>query len=170
LEVVEFGRLSSTQRAELERDEGDPFDAVGLMLQWRAKDRHVALRDGDGRLMASAGLLVADLQVGEESVVPVVGIGGVIVSAPHRVHGLASRVIVEALRCAEAMGPAIAILFCHRDRAGLYQRHGFVEIAGPVFVQQPSGFVEMPQLAMWRVIRAGAVLPAGRVVLQSAPF
>jgi predicted GNAT family N-acyltransferase len=170
VDVVEFGRLSSTQRAELEGDEVDPFDASGMVLHWRAKDRHVALRDADGRLMASAGLLVVDIQVGDESVIPVVGIGGVIVSAPHRGRGLASRVIVEALRCAETMGPAIAILFCHPDRAGLYQRHGFLEIARPVFVHQPSGFVEMPQLAMWRLIRAGATLPPGRVRLLSAPF
>ncbi len=170
MEVVEFGRLSSTQRAELEGDEVDPFDASGMMLHWRAKDRHVALRGADGRLMASAGLLVADIQVGDESVIPVVGLGGVIVSARHRGQGLASRVITEALRCAEAMGPAIAILFCHPDRAGLYQRHGFVETGRPVFVQQLSGFVEMPQLAMWRVIRDGATLPPGRVLVHSAPF
>jgi predicted GNAT family N-acyltransferase len=170
MDVVEFGRLSDAQRAELERGEVDPFDAAGDTLRWRAKDRHVGMRAPDGRLVASAGLLLADLQVGDEPGMPVVGIGGVIVSAPYRGQGLSTRLIAEALRCAARMGPSVAILFCHRDRAGLYQQHGFQEIDPPVLVQQPGGLVAVPQLAMWRAIRNGVTLPSGRVVVHSLPF
>ena len=170
MDVVRFGRLNDAQRAELEGDEVDPFDAAGSTLRWRGKDHHVALRAPDGRLVASAGLLVADAQIGDRAVVPLVGIGGVFVSAAHRGQGLAERVIVEALRFAATLGPDVAVLFCHSDRAGLYDRHGFVEIDPPVFVQQPNGFVEVPQVAMWRAIRDGALLPDGQVTLRSLPF
>jgi GNAT superfamily N-acetyltransferase len=101
---------------------------------------------------------------------PVVGVGGVIVAAPHRGQGLATRVIVEALRRAATLGPDVAMLFCHRDRVGLYRRHQFVEIFPPVFVDQPGGLIEMPMVAMWRTIRAGVELPAGRVVVCGLPF
>ncbi len=170
MKVVEFGRLTDSQRAELEGDEVDPFDAAGSTLRWRSKDRHVALRESDGRLVASTGLLVADVQFGDGSLTPVVGIGGVIVSAPYRGRGLANRIILEALRCAATLGPAMAVLFCHRDRAGLYDRHGFHELAPPVFVQQPDGLVEMPQVTMWRPIGTGVQLPPGRVTVHSLPF
>jgi predicted GNAT family N-acyltransferase len=172
VDVVEFGRLSSAQRAELEGDEVDPFDTglIDTPLSWRAKDRHVALRGPEGRLVASTGLVLADVQLGDEPVIPVVGIGGVIVSAPYRGRGLGSRVIAAALRIAETLGPAAAMLFCHRDRVGFYERHGFAELAGPVLVAQPREFVEMPQLTMWRALREGVIVPRGRVTLHSLPF
>jgi predicted N-acetyltransferase YhbS len=172
VEVVEFGRLSAEQRAELEGDEVDPFDMrrIDVMLRWRAKDRHVTLRGADGRLVASVGLLVADIRVGDGPLTPAVGIGGVIVAAPYRGQGLASRVIVEALRRAATLGPELSILFCHRDRVGLYERHGFTSIEPPVLVAQPDGLVEAPQVSMWRPLREGVSLPAGRVTLHSPPF
>lgn len=170
MEVIEFGGLSDAQRAELEGDEEDPFDARGTLLQWRAKDRHVGLQDPDGRLIASTGLVLAEIAVDDGPPTPVVGIGGVIVTARHRGKGVANRVIEEALRHASTLGPGLAILFCHRNRAGLYVRHRFTEIPPPVTVEQPHGFVEMPQVAMWRSIRKGCSLPQGQVKLLSLPF
>jgi predicted GNAT family N-acyltransferase len=170
VEVVELGRLSDAQHAQLEGDEVDPFGAAGNTLRWRAKDRHVALCGPDGRLVASAGLLLTEVRVDDGPAIAVVGIGGVIVAAPYRGQRLADRVIVQALRLAATLGPAIALLFCHRDRAGLYARHRFAEIKPPVYVKQPGGFEEVPQVAMWRALRAGATLPSGRVVLHSLPF
>jgi len=61
--VVEFGRLTDAQRAELEGDELDPFDAGGATLRYRPKDHHVALRDARGRLIASAGLVSTEVEV-----------------------------------------------------------------------------------------------------------
>lgn len=170
MEVVEFGPLTDAYRAELEGDEIDPFDGRDTKLQWRRKERHIALRGDDGRLVASTGVLLAEIQVGDGPVTPVVGIGGVIVVAAHRGQGLANRVIVEALRLAATLGPDLVILFCHRDRAGLYMRHQFVEIPKPVLVQQPDGFVEIPEVAMWRALRESASLPPGQFRLLSLPF
>ena len=168
-DVVEFGLLSDSQRAELEGDEADPFDAAGNTLVWRGKDRHVALAGPDGRLLACAGLVLAKVEVGGAEL-PVVGIGGVIVNARYRGQGLGRRIIVEALARAATMGPALAMLFCHRNRAGLYERHGFVEIPPPVRVEQPRGLAEMQQVAMWRPLREDMLLPQGDVVVRSLPF
>jgi hypothetical protein len=52
MEVIEFGPLTTRQRRELEGDERDPFNAVGITLRYRPKDRHVGLRDKSGRLVA----------------------------------------------------------------------------------------------------------------------
>lgn len=65
LEVLEFGRLSESQRAELEAGEEDPFDAAGNTLQWRPKDRHLVLGRPDGTLVASAGLVLGELHAGD---------------------------------------------------------------------------------------------------------
>ena len=168
--MIEFGRLSESQRAELEGDEVDPFDAAGNTLQWRPKDHHVALRGPEGRLVASAGLVLSDVQADGSDPVPVVGIGGVIVAAPYRGRGLANRLIDELLTRATTLGPDLAMLFCHRNRAGLYTRHGFIEISATVVAQQPPGLVEMQMVAMWRALREGARLPPGNLTLGGLPF
>lgn len=170
MDVVEFGPLTDTVRAELEGDEEDPFDAAGNTLQWRPKARHVALRHEDGQLVASAGLVLAEVQVDDGEPIPVVGIGGVIVSQPYRGQGLGRRVITEVVARAATMGPDLALLFCHPDRAALYERHDFARVPPPVLVEQPDGRVEIPMVTMWRPLREGSALPAGQVVLRSLPF
>ena len=169
MEIVELGRLTDSQREELEGDEQDPFDAVGVTLRYRPKDRHVAARGSDGALVASAGMLVVDVEVAGERF-PVMGIGGVIVNSEHRGRGLARRVVEAALERDQPGGPRFAMLFCHADRMGLYARLCFAEITAPVSVQQPEGLAEMPQRAMWRALRAGAPWPAGPVAVHSLPF
>jgi len=170
LEVLEFGRLSESQRAELEAGEEDPFDAAGNTLQWRPKDRHVVLGRPDGTLVASAGLVLGELHAGDASRVSFVGIGGVFVTAGCRGQGLGNRIITEALRRAATLGPPLALLFCHRDRAELYDKHGFAEIDPPVLIRQPDGYVQCPMVAMWRNLGGGATLPAGQVTVHSLPF
>src|SRR5438270_370683 len=99
MEMVELGPLTAEQKAELEGDELDPFGAAGVTLRYRPKERHFALADDDGRLAASAGTVVVDVEVDAERF-PVVGIGGVIVRAPYRGRGLARRVVEAALDAA----------------------------------------------------------------------
>lgn len=170
MQLIELGRLTDKQYAELVGDEEDPWDAGGSTLQWRPKDRHVALRADDGRLLAVAGLVVADVQFGGRQPAPVVGIGGVIVAAAHRGRGLGGRVISEVITRAEDLGHELAMLFCRPDRADLYRRHGFTEVAGPVLADQPDGVVEMPPLTMWRPLKDGASLPDGAVKVHGLPF
>ena len=78
MEIIDLGPLNDEERAQLEGDEVDPFDGAGMTLQYRAKDRHVVLRE-DGRLVASAGLTEAEVEVAGQRF-RVVGLGGVIVT------------------------------------------------------------------------------------------
>jgi len=172
VELIEFGRLTDEQYAELAGDEDDPWNAAEFGLEWLPKDHYVGVRDDDGRLVAAAGLVVVEVQYGAQPPSPVVGVGGVIVTASHRGRGLGRWVISEALTRAEAKGPEIAMLFCRVELAGLYRRHGFAEVPGPVFVDQPDGIVEMSGggVTMWRPLRAGAELPDGIVKVNGLPF
>src|ERR1700721_2987131 len=108
MEVIEFGQLSESQRTELEGDEVDPFDAAGNTLEWRKKERHVALRRPDGRLVASTGMVLAEVQVEDSELIPIVGIGGVFVAAQFRGRGLANEIISAALARAATLGPDLA--------------------------------------------------------------
>jgi predicted N-acetyltransferase YhbS len=168
VEVVDFGMLTDEQRAQLEGDETDPFDAAAITLRFRAKDRHVGLRQ-DGRLIASAGITIAEVAVGGVRF-EVVGIGGVIVEAARRGEGLARRVLEETLARAQIAGPSFALLFCHGDRSGLYERLGFRAVEDRVAVSQPGGFETMVLLAMWRPLLPGASWPPGAVTLHGLPF
>jgi predicted N-acetyltransferase YhbS len=169
MHVIEFGPLSAARRAELEGDEIDPFEVSGLRLQFRPKDRHVALEDEHGRLIAAAGMVVAHVEA-DAGRFPVVGFGGVIVNAQHRGRGLARRVMEAALARARELGPDFAMLFCLPDRVGLYQRLGFTEIAGEVRVKQHVGYAPMPVPTMCRALREHAQWPDGPVVLHTLPF
>lgn len=62
---------------------------LDVELAWRPKERHVAIRNDDGRLVASAGLVVAALESAAGNRVALVGLGGVFVNHAHRGLGLA---------------------------------------------------------------------------------
>jgi predicted N-acetyltransferase YhbS len=169
MEVIEFGRLTDTFRHELEGDEPDPFESRGNPLTYRPKDRHVALRDDAGRLVASTGMVVVEVEVEGERF-PVVGFGGVIVNATHRGQGLGRKVLEAALAKAGTLGPDFALLFCHANRMGLYRKVGFIEVEATVTVEQSNGSANMHQRTMWRALREGAEWPQGPVLLRSLPF
>lgn len=169
MEIVEFGRLAREQRAELEGDEDDPFDAAGSTLAYQRKERHVGIEDDRGRLVALTGMLVVEVEV-QARRFSVVGIGGVIVRADHRGRGLAREVVQAALAKARTLGPAFALLFCHDDRAGLYRKLGFAEIRSDVVVEQPGGRAQMPDRAMWQALQSDAAWPEGPVIVHSLPF
>jgi predicted N-acetyltransferase YhbS len=169
VEIVEFGLLTEAHRRDLEGDEQDPFDARGIGVEFRPKDKHVGLRDGAGRLVASTGMVVVEVEVERERF-SVVGLGGVIVNADHRGRGLGRRVVQAALVKARNLGPAFAMLFCHDDRAGLYHKVGFSRVDAEVVVRQSDGYAPMPQWTMWRPLHVKLRWPPGKVVVHSLPF
>ena len=67
MEIVEFGYMTSGQRDELQGDENDPFGGAGITLEFQRKQQHVALSDERGRLVASAGMVVVEVEVAERS-------------------------------------------------------------------------------------------------------
>jgi predicted N-acetyltransferase YhbS len=169
MEVIEYGALTDEQRAQLEGSEEDPFDSAGWTLKFRSKERHVGLVADDGNLVASTGMVLVEVEVGEQRF-PVVGLGGVIVNRGYRRQGLAREVVGAALSRASDFGPRLAALFCLPDRAGLYRKLGFSPVDGVVQVEQPGGFESMPLQMMWRALHPGAHWPGGRVRLHSLPF
>ncbi len=169
MELVEFGRLTPEYRADLEGDEDDPFDSADSTILYRAKERHVALKDDDGHLVASTGMVHAEAEVAGRRF-PVIGIGGVIVNARHRGAGLARRVVAAALEKASGEPAEFALLFCYEDRAGLYLKLGFTRVEDEVAVGQPTGVVVMSQWTMWRALRPGAQWPGGAVTIHGLPF
>jgi predicted N-acetyltransferase YhbS len=169
MDIVEFGPLTAELKHELEGNEDDPFDTRGITLQFRPKDQHVGLKDDFGRLVASTGFLVVEVEVGRQRF-PVVGFGGVIVKAEQRGRGLARQLLRAALRKARSLGPAFAILFCHEDRADLYRKLGFAEVSDEVVVRQPGGYAPMPQRTMWRSLKPDRRWPDGKLTVHSLPF
>jgi GNAT superfamily N-acetyltransferase len=169
VQVVAFGRLTEAQRAQLYGDEVDPFEVGGLTLAFRPKEQHVALQDDSGRLTASAGLVISEVDVAGRSF-PVVGLGSVLVHAAERRRGLGRQVVEAAMERATTLGPEFAMLFCLPNRVGFYLRLEFVEVEEVVDVRQPSGYARMPLRTMWRALHEGARWPRGPVTLQTLPF
>lgn len=169
MEIVEFGRLRQDQRAELEGGEDDPFGAAGSTLAYRRKERHVGIQDDRGSLVASTGMLVVEVEVQAQRF-SVVGFGGVIVRADCRGRGLAREIVMAAVAKARTLGPAFGLLFCLDDRAGLYRKLGFAEIASEVVVEQPGGYAPITDVTMWRALHSPAIWPQGRLIVHSLPF
>ena len=93
----------------------------------------------DGRPLALAGAVLAEVAVGGGEPFPVVGIGGVIVTRAMRGRGLARVVVAAILRLGGELGPDHAMLFCAPQLTPMYAGFGFSEIAAPVRAEQPTG-------------------------------
>ena len=169
LRMVELGRLSDEDWAELTAGEHEPFGPIGHRLEWRPKERHLALRGPDGRLAAAGGALVARVDAGAESF-DVVGVGSLIVTPSLRGTGLLWSLVDPLLRLARELGAERAMLFCREELVPLYERPGFMRIAAPVRADQPGGRIEMPLAAMWRPLREGVRWPPGPVEVHGLPF
>jgi GNAT superfamily N-acetyltransferase len=166
MEIVEGEQLTAAQWDELRAGEEHPFGVDEL--QWRKKERFLALRV-DGRLVSTASWAIADVEAGEHTF-PVVGLGGVMVSRPHRGKGYARRILEPWLERAATLGPTHAALFCAPHNVGLYERFGFAGVQGPVTADQPTGTVTMPGVFMWRALHPGATWPDGPVRVRGLPF
>lgn len=170
MELVELGELSERDWSDVVAGEHEPFGPEGSELVWRAKDRHVALRADDGRLLAMAGVVLVTVAIEGAGSFDVVGLGSVIVTRSERGRGLMSRVVKPVLALAEGMGPDRAMLFCRSELLARYRRLAFAEIDAAVWADQPNGRVQVPMHAMWRALNDGAAWPPGRVDLSGLPF
>ena len=169
MRVVELDSVGGAEWDEVVAGEAQPFGGVAEGLTWRAKQRHVGVRDQQGRLLALAGTALCEVRAGSRRL-PVVGLGGVIVTRTQRGRGLARMAIEGALELARETPAAHAMLFCLRENMGLYAKFGFQPIAGAVRARQASGIVEVPLPGMWAPLRAGAAWPPGEVEVLGEPF
>ena len=169
LQLEQVGALSLRDWVALTERDGDPFGHAAEKLEWRAKERHVCLRDPDGALVAAGGAAIVTVVVADTSF-EVVGLGGLIVRRELRGHGVMTRVADAIARVAERMGPEHAMLFSQDHLLGVYRGRGYRAIEAPVSVDQPAGRIVMTQTAMWRPLRAGATWPEGPVEVYGLPF
>jgi predicted GNAT family N-acyltransferase len=170
MELVELDELTEEDWTGLTAGESEPWGAEGAGLQWREKERYVALREGDGRIVAAAGAVLAEIAIEEEARFVLVGLGGLIVTRAMRGRGLMARLVDPLLTLAGTMGPERAMLFCRPVLVERYARLGFLEISDPVRAGQPAGSVEMPLSAMWRALHGAPGWPPGRVEVSGLPF
>jgi GNAT superfamily N-acetyltransferase len=167
--IERVGKLTEQQWDELVDGEEDPFGVADDPTEWREKPQRVTLRDGGGRLIATAGLVLADITAGEQAF-PVVGVGGVIVTWEHRGHGHLRPVLEAALEWGATLGPDRAMLWCSEQNVALYEHFGFERITAPVTVDQPGGKTQLLPGAMWRPLREGVRWPDGDVRVDGLPF
>jgi predicted N-acetyltransferase YhbS len=134
-------------------------------FEWREKDWHTLLRDADGRVVASVGLTLAAVEVGEQRFT-VVGVGGVVVTHSRRGEGLLRPTLEAALERAATLGPDKVALFCSERNARMYARFGFLDLHAPV----TAGGQRMRPHFMWRPLKPGATWPDGPINLPELPF
>ena len=151
------GDHSEAERAELHDGEENAFESIHLGMYWEDHERRLVVLD-QGRLIACAGLIVADVTV-DERTFAVVGFGGVIVTHTRRGEGLARFVMEAAIARAAQLGPDRGLLFCRPDRAGLYSKLGFRKVEAPVNVGNATTSAETCRWtrcgARWRPARRG---------------
>jgi predicted GNAT family N-acyltransferase len=170
VEVVELEQPSLADWVRLTGREAAPFGERTATLAWRRNDHHVGLRDPDGTLVASGGVSVVTVAVGDDAPFEVVGFGGLIIAREARGRGL-MRVLMDAMAgVGERLGPHRAMMFCEEHLVERYERRGYTTITGPVTVDQPDGPVEMPLRAMWRPLGPGPGWPPGPVRVHGLPF
>jgi GNAT superfamily N-acetyltransferase len=170
MRVVDLDSVSESYWEELAAGEPEPFGGVGGTLTWREKTRNIGIREDDGRLVAAAGAVLAEVEVGQEPPFQVVGLGGLIVTRTARGRGLARVLSVRLLEIAREFEVKRAMLFCMPELMSRYEELGFAPIDAPVWVDQPGGRVEMPMRAMWASLGEGVGWPPGRVELVGEPF
>jgi predicted GNAT family N-acyltransferase len=170
MRLVELDTLSEPYWEELVAGEHEPFGGTGEKLVWRDKTRIVGVRDDDGQLVAAAGVVLAEVKVGQESPFEVAGLGGLIVTRSARGRGLARLLCRRLLEIAGELKAQRAMLFCLPRLMPLYGKFGFVQIDEPVWADQPGGRIEMPLPAMWNALSSDASWPSGRVELLGEPF
>ena len=101
MNLVELDAVAEPYWDELIAGEREPFGAVGETLAWREKERTIGLREPDGRLVAGAGAVLADVDVAPGRSFAVVGLGGLIVTREARGRGPCAR---SSMRCWRSQG------------------------------------------------------------------
>lgn len=170
MQIVEFGRLSLRDWAQVVAGEPAPFGEICAGLEFRPKDHHIGVRDDAGALVAAVGWTVVTLEIEGHGPLGVFGVGALIVRRDLRRSGLAGPIMDLIVERSAETGLEYRMLFCEPRLETLYRRRDYELITDPVWVHQRSGLVRSPLLAMWRSVRPGRAWPAGTVRVQGLPF
>jgi predicted GNAT family N-acyltransferase len=170
MRLVELDRLSEFYWDELVAGEHEPFGGIGENILWREKTRNIGVREDNGRLVAAAGVVLAEVKIEQEPPFEVAGLGGLIVTRSARGRGLAHMLCQGLVELAGELDVRRAMLFCLPKLMPFYGKFGFVAIDAPVWADQPGGRIEMPLQAMWKALDGEADWAPGRVELQGEPF
>jgi len=170
MQVVELGRLSLRDWAELVGSEPEPFGGTCARFEFRPKDHHVGLRDADGTLVAAGGWTIVHVEIDGHGGFDVIGLGALIVRHGRRGGGLA-RPIMERLReRATAPGITRRLVLCEPHLEPLYERWGYRPVPDPVWVGQRAGPVRWPLRTLWRSDSPAVGWPPGVVRIEGFPF
>jgi GNAT superfamily N-acetyltransferase len=162
--------LSIRDWAQLVGGERDPFGGTCAQFEFRPKDHHVGIRDGDGTLVAAGGWSIVRVTVDGYGSFDVIGLGALIVRHDRRGSGLA-RPIMERLRDRIGeTGIGRRLVLCEPHLEPLYRHWDYRPVEDPVWVDQPTGPVRWPLRAMWRPNVPAATWPAGVVRIEGFPF
>lgn len=170
MRLVELGGLSEPYWEELVAGEQEPFGGIGESLLWRDKTRNIGVREDDGRLVAAAGVVLAEVKIEQEPSFEVAGLGGLMVTRSARGRGLARMLCQRLIELACEFEVRRAMLFCQPKLMRFYREFGFETIDAPVWADQPGGRIKMPLRAMWKTLDGEADWPSGRVELRGEPF
>lgn len=169
MEVIELADFGPTEYGQIIDGEKDPYGTDHLGMEWREKSGHVALVE-EGRVIAHAGWVPADLRAASGERLRVVGLGGVMVHRAHRGQGLGHRLVAAAMERMGRLGLPVGMLFCRTERVPFYQSLGWQPHEEPVTADQPSGPVEVPLVTCWTPLVDGGSLPNSAWHVQGLPF
>jgi aminoglycoside 2'-N-acetyltransferase I len=142
----------------------------GRALQWASAEWCVRIRDGDRRLVSSAGMVLRDgTRDGEP--VRIGGIGGVQTHPEARRRGYAALAVARATEFFRAQGSvAFGLLVCEPDLIPYYTARGWREFHGRLLVRDRDAAAEF---TLSRVLTYGVRSPApasGTIDLCGPPW
>jgi len=168
VEIVEVARLSSDEYRRLHGWGHDVFGTAHLHLEFRPKDLHFVLYEGN-RLVSHVGVLTHTVSIDGRDV-RVGGVGGVVTLPGWQRHGYARLLMERAADWfAAGRGLEAALLFCLPRMIDYYQRLGWRLVEAPVEIEQPGRRVRAPLPVMLLPIGAAPAVTAG-IDLRSLPW
>lgn len=99
------------------------------------------------------------------------GIGGVITRAEYRGRGVATALLMHAADfLKESLEVEFGLLLCRHEVAPVYQKVGWVTVAGPTSFAQSSGLHTYPRETMILPCLLGREWPEGQIDLCGLPW
>ncbi|HYO90938.1 MAG TPA: GNAT family N-acetyltransferase [Pyrinomonadaceae bacterium] len=167
-EIRQADTITDEEKEWLYNWSEDVFGVTSLDLRFRPKDVHFFM-DVGGVPLSHVSLLRHEIGVDGQRLT-VAGLGGVVTRPEAQGKGYAGRLIRHAAEFFEREWDVDAgMLFCLPRLTPYYESLGWQVIAGPVFIEQPTGRMESPFPALILPCRVRA-WPEGAVELGSLPW